>query len=265
MLHFRTYAQMQMVVLRKLLPKVPRTIDAIVGVPRAGLIPAAMLSAALHKPMLTGLQTGHPQELPHAPRILIVSDVVETGYRIGELAKTFFPEPVRAAVYVHNRAVNKVDVFGETVRSPAVFEWTLFSSEFTQQALFGFDGIFCEPVQTMPDDTPEYGAAIGAATPKYHTAYAVNVCTNRLVRWRHATMRWCAAQRLQLKNLWMQPYQTAQARAEEGLKPAEFKAHIALEHNFQYVVESDREQAIRIAKITGLDVICTSSMEHFLF
>ena len=95
----------------------------IYGVPRGGAIPAVWLShkTGINYYQLNSSQISKTADLSH---ILIVDDICDSGETIKKL-KENFPKCQIATLYYKETAIDKPDIYGETVGE----EWLVFPWE----------------------------------------------------------------------------------------------------------------------------------------
>ena len=95
----------------------------IYGVPRGGAIPAVWLShkTGIDYYQLNSAQISKTADLSH---ILIVDDICDSGETIKKL-KENFPKCQTATLYYKETAIDKPDIYGETVGE----EWIVFPWE----------------------------------------------------------------------------------------------------------------------------------------
>ena len=95
----------------------------IYGVPRGGAIPAVWLShkTGIDYYQLNSAQISKTADLSH---ILIVDDICDSGETIKKL-KENFPKCQTATLYYKEIAIDKPDIYGETVGE----EWIVFPWE----------------------------------------------------------------------------------------------------------------------------------------
>ena len=95
----------------------------IYGVPRGGAIPAVWLShkTGIDYYQLNSAQISKTADLSH---ILIVDDICDSGETIKKL-KENFPKCQTATLYYKETAIDKPDIYGETVGE----EWLVFPWE----------------------------------------------------------------------------------------------------------------------------------------
>lgn len=270
---------------------------AVIGVPRSGLIPAAVLALSRNVPMYSlddvttvetaGLQAGPAvhtakrqgswslSRLPTGPGrgpTLVVDDTVWDGNTISMLRDTLAHLPNLCFAAYATSGAAPVDFhchhFG---REPLLTEWTVFHCEFNRLVLTDLDGVLCE-------DWPHPGED-GVYEERYanHLANAAclirpssklgGIVTSRLAKYREATEAWLVRNHITYEQLIMCPAETpTQRAAQHGF--AEWKAHVYgtwLAHaHAGLFIESCPRQATRIATVTGRPVLdwCNQQLLH---
>lgn len=279
MLNFRNYADLVRDTLL-LAPKLAH-VDAIVGVPRSGMLPASILACHMHKPLAIvtecmSFRTGARLDASVGIRtVAIVDDSVLTGRAmrgaLGQLQSEYADdsgwhgvELVTAGVYVHPDAKGKVDAWAVELPDPRGFEWNLFGSELIRHSLLDIDGVLCPDPPMMEEDEAGYADYLASAPVLYRPLYPVaGLVTNRLERWRDATEAWLAANRIEYGTLTMAPFATADARRRMST-PADLKSAWYAAHDKPGIlVESHDNIAAAVARNTGKPCISLQSMRCF--
>jgi adenine/guanine phosphoribosyltransferase-like PRPP-binding protein len=111
---------------QKLLPKIPRDISAVIGIPRSGMVPAAMISTQIRVPLgmlaedgtlviAEGQSTGNKSAITSG-KLLLVDDSITTGESLQTSKKLLDKECVTCVIYATPTSVNKVDIYGEVTK-----------------------------------------------------------------------------------------------------------------------------------------------------
>lgn len=247
--------------------------DLIVGVPRSGVIPAALAALAAHKPyqelpaFLAGLapQSGSRlREVKEAKQILVLDDSFNNGIQmtsVRERIPTIWLSKIKfGAVYCTPGKETALDLWLETVSYPRFFEWNLLNHPLLRHSCFDMDGVLCEdPDSSENDDGTAYERFLKHARPKFIPANPIGwVITSRLEKYRAATTEWLKQHRVAYGELIMLAGVTAKERRQQGMH-ATFKAtqYMALPaHQAILYVESCPAQALRIYELTGRPVYC---------
>lgn len=274
----------------KLAQMAPPDIDAIIGVARSGLTPANIISTVLHKPILAIRQTlhdivpvgngwrlgGHSHiSINEKSKVLVVDDTVMTGNstaHITHIVKKQFPNAVFSAVYVNPAARVKPNFWVADLPWPHLLEWNIFNSILSHNMALDFDGVLCDDCPPgSDDDGPRYEKFIKTARPKYlpRKVPVALVVTARIEKYRKLTEEWLAKHGVVVRNLVMHPAKTLHERNQCDI--AAYKA----EHYKKWLeiykprpkpamfVESDHNQAKRIALLSGKLTVCPTTMAVF--
>jgi len=273
---FVTYEMMYKDIMYHLIPKLPRDIKAIMGIPRSGMIAASMISTELHIPMgimgcdkfFSGNRVGSDNGIKSG-KILVIDDSVNSGKTFGIfekdikcLSKNF--EVVKAAVYMKKGGENIASLFARYLDVPRIFEWNLFNSFKIQDMILDMDGVLCQDPTIYDDDGIDYQNNITNAIPLHIPKYPVKaICTSRLERWRSITENWLQYYGVKYGKLIMSSYATADERRKKGDKSA-YKAKYYVNLNGSLFIESSSHQAKRIASIAKRNVLSLEDKKIYL-
>lgn len=254
---FRSYADLARDV-RAWLQHLP-PISAVAGIPRSGVIPAAIIAQERHVPLLPlelveTRTSGRPAvsralASPPGP-VLVIDDTAWRGRTIEELRPRFnSPGLIWGAVYAHPRAQRFLDVFGYHLLDPVhTFDWNLFADSIAGKLATDLDGVLAEEGRGAP-----VGLDARPLAPVHRQLHAI--ITGRPERHRGPTETWLRRLGIEFGRLYMLP------NHERGGREivAKFKASVFKRlHDRREVaayVESCPWQARRIAGLTGLPVI----------
>lgn len=260
--------------------------DAVCGVPRSGMIPAAYIALRRNIRLveLNDLLREPEGAIERAPlretnpivrygrrfgnKLLIVDDssstnsVTFTGLR-EKLADQTALDISYGAVYRASEK-SKVDFFYREIRLPRMFGWNWYRHWWLQHALLDMDGVLCEDWMgdEEKDSDPIFMEHLKHAKPLFLPDVPVKaIVTSRLQRYRKETEDWLRRHGVQYKHLIMHPAATPEAR-RKAADHAERKAH-AYDKDKESVlfVESDIRQAKKIHNYTGKPVLCIDTME----
>lgn len=285
-LTMRTIADLNATVKRNL-HRVSDGYDFVVGLPRSGLMPAALVALHLNLPLvsladLVAGQLGQRDTSRWSPahhRVaraaaagttlsgLVVEDSVNTGTAIRRFrathAQTIADERYRftfLAIYNSTRSPPDADMTFETVPSPRIFEWNLMHHTMSEHYLSDLDGVLC------PDGPPEnsndgglYEQYILNAPLKLRPTFKLGaIVTSRLEKYRGQTLEWLARHDIRHDELIMLNLPDAETRRQLQLY-GRYKADVYQAMGGILFVESDSGQAHQIAQITGRPVFCTDT------
>lgn len=249
-----------------LLPKLPVELSGVVGVPRSGMIPAAVLATMLDLPLYSlpdmRLVTPNSRSVrggqhPKAPR-LIVDDTVYSGRAMGTLKVINRTSALFAAVYVRPDRAGDVDFHGRVLPSPHLLEWNLFNNRYpllganTDSRMQGgcaldFDGILCLDG--------------GEGKPLYLSrAHPIPlVITGRSERHRAVSEAWLFRWGVRVQRMVMRPADVGESAAEIGT----WKGGVFKSSPQALYIESDPAQAQIIHEVSGKPVVCPAIEQVF--
>lgn len=245
--------------------------DAVVGIPRSGMIPAAILSTSLQLPLadvdgyLRGIVHGRSgvREVLHGNRVLLVDDSCNKGRAMARATGALQGRArvTRLAVFGPYQATGDVlDIAFEPCPGPRVFAWNMFKHIRMPRWGFDLDGVFCrDPSKAENDDGAAYLRFIETAEPLFVPTRPVgHVVTCRLEKYRAATVAQLKRFGVAFEGLHMMPYASKAERMAAGDRGG-WKAKIARELGVEMFVESSPRQAAIIAREAGLPVWCTTT------
>ena len=240
--------------------------DVVLGVPRSGMIPAAMLALAWNCSLSTpalypNLLSGGQRDVgPRGERIIIIEDSWNTG-RSMKAAQAMFPDADAGVVY----ATKDCPIpHARVVQLPRIFEWNVFHHFWLQQTCMDIDGVLCvDPTKEENDDGPKYQHFLRTAKAKWlPTRTVAHLVTSRLEKYRRETELWLNAQGVKYGQLHMLDCKDARERRRLNLH-ARHKGKVATDVGAKLFVESSYRQASAIFQMTGIPTLCTDCMVMF--
>lgn len=266
------------------LHKIPHDIDLVVGIPRSGMLVASIIALYLNKPLTdidsyvnegvfsVGLtKKVEVKSYQEMKKVLIVDDSVYQGTSINqakEKIKHVNKEHVFYAVYVSekNNADKYVDIYSRKLDN-RVFEWNVMQHGLLNHMCFDIDGVLCrDPSEEENDDGDKYIEFILNAEPKYIPTKKIGcIVTSRLEKYRDETETWLKNNGIEYEKLMMNPCKTAEERRQMG-NHAEFKASVYSQlPDMVLFVESEKWQAIEIAKRCNKQVLCVADQKCYYY
>jgi orotate phosphoribosyltransferase len=201
--------------------------------------------------------------------VLVIDDSVNTGSQMDEVqsklsSNDFDFEIDYGAVYVSKNGRRYVDYWGEVVKYPRVFEWNILYHSKLENACVDIDGILCrDPKPAENDDGEKYKDFIKTVDPLIKPSREIKyLVTCRLEKYREETKEWLRKNGINYQNLIMMDLPDMETRQRLN-NHAEYKANVYEETGTEIFIESSRQQAIEIAKITGKPVFCYENGKMF--
>ena len=246
----------------------PENYDVVVGLPRSGLMVAAMIGGKLGKPITTPeLFSTHVwmskrAESREVKRVLLVDDSFKTGTSMRQAKETLLKtikDPkisvTTAAVIISPGCEQYVDLFYTKISSPRIFEWNLLHDHKGVVAV-DMDGVLCkDPPPLLDEDEAMYRDWISTVEPYLIPHFTIDVIvSNRLEKYRAETEAWLKKQRVSYKELRMWNLEESKMR-REGSK-ARHKIQNILEIKPFMFWESSRKDAEEIVSATRVPVWC---------
>jgi hypothetical protein len=270
--------------IKRLLPQVPPEVRAVAGVPRSGMLPAAILATQLQLPLLT-IQAGIAVDVGSGSRgkqgwaggdgpLLIVDDSVYGGGNMRRLRAGFGDTAIYAAIYCRPEEIGVLDLCAVALPSPHLFEWNVFNGaplvgKTINPALHGgialdFDGVLCHDSTVSDNDEAAYVDWLANAKPLHlPRRHAVPlVVTFRLEKYRSQTEAWLDRWGVKVNDLRMHPA-ASNAERNQLFDVAEHKGRAYRDSACRLFVESDRRQAEIIFQASGKPVLSLATEEIF--
>ncbi|MBZ9659786.1 phosphoribosyltransferase [Mesorhizobium sp. ESP-6-4] len=244
--------------------------DCVVGIPRSGMIPAALIATSLQKPLADvdgyarGLVAGRSGVQERAgQRVLLVDDSANKGRAMAAAVARIAhqaSEITRLAVFgpYQVEPATVCDMFFECVHGPRAFQWNMMKHIRLDRWCFDFDGVLCrDPTKEENDDGPAYEKFLANAEPLFLPTRPIgHIVTGRLEKYRGATDAWLKRHGVSYTSMTMMPYSTKAERLAAGGR-GQWKAEQFKRIGAEFFIESDPKQAGIIARESGLPVWCT--------
>lgn len=271
---------------KRLLSVIPPDCSGIVGVPRSGMIPAALLATLTQLPLFEFSVQHGLRQLGEGSRnwltatddkagpFFVVDDSIYSGNAMS-LTRASFPVPaIFAAVYVIPEMAHFADYYVQELSSPHFFEWNIFNNGIIDGlsmdprlrggVAMDLDGIICfDPPMPDADEGPiaeAYADWIDNAQPKYIPRFAAVPCiiTFRLEKWRDRTIKWLRKYKVNWRRLIMSTHSSVIER-NRNLDVVGHKARNFIESGCSLMIESDPAQAEMIHQLSRRPVLCPDS------
>lgn len=262
------------------LHRIPHDIDAVVGIPRSGMLAASAVALHLQKPLadVEGFLRGEVYRRSRSiasdvHRVLLCDDTVLNGRAMaGAMERLVHVRPaisiVRMAVFsAPQTPPAAVDLALELCPTPRAFAWNLWKHKRMPRWCFDLDGVLCcDPTNAENDDGPNYERFIREAPPRFLPKRPIGtIVTARLEKYRALTEAWLHRHGVEYAGLRMLDLPDKAARMATGNR-AGFKADIYASLGPKYgelFIESDARQARKIAAMTGKAVWCVENQVFY--
>ena len=270
--------------------KIPRDIDFIITIPRSGTIAGSIISEFLNVPLIDidsfvagvkpygGGRLRHYNKKEHGTkRVLVVDDTVFSGLskvQAREKLSAFSDyEFIFMAVYLEGPGKEHIDLYLEDITKYTngftqlvLYEWNIFhhNEDIMESCLYDLDGVLCvDP----PDERNEeqYLEYIKNATPLFvPTTKIGGIVTFRLIKNSEITQEWLKNVGVEYGFMAMFNAQTWEERAMSGANPGTWKGEIYKSlPQYKLFVESNPDQAKRIAEVSGKPVLCVGNNKMY--
>jgi len=249
--------------------QLPRDLDLIVGLPRSGMVPAAVL--ALHRNIrLTTVNDfrdgriftgGFRDQHTEIKTAMVIDDSTLSGRSLAAASETLKHLKSIKIYYGAVYAKNTTGLHYKQVDLPRIFEWNWLHHYWMKQACVDIDGVLCQdPTSAQNNDGLNYLKFLHTVGPKHIPTVQVNtLVTSRLERYRAETVKWLFKHHVSYKKLIMHPAASAIVRRKLN-DHGKRKAMVYRDPEYKLFIESSDRQAKEIHKLTGKPVFCTDTM-----
>ncbi|QSR22789.1 hypothetical protein [Hyphomonas sp. KY3] len=264
------------------LGRLPDNIDLIVGVPRSGLIPANFLGLLLNLPItdVEGLIEGRVMASGRTRRgaavnktfaemknVLVIDDSVFHGNSIRAVKERLDVELegynlTYCAVFGPKMTHPDIDIVLDAVPQPRIFQWNLFHHGLLKECCIDIDGVLClDPTAQQNDDGNRYREFILNAIPLNRPTKPLgHLVTSRLEKYRPETEAWLEKWGIQYESLNMLDLPNKEAR-QKAKAHGSFKAEVYRNKNSIMFIESEHDQAVEIARLSGKPALCIETQQ----
>lgn len=251
--------------------------DVVVHCPRSGTFPASLIATYLCKPLASveeyarGIISFRKSvDSGRSDRILLVDDSISTGKQIKGFIKAIKdarPETEIKTLCCINHPEQRdfePDLFLLKEESPFyIWPWFMWKTYRIKSCAVDMDGVLCRDCKREEDDEGEkYLNFMQNAELKFkpleHEIGAI--VTARLEKYRPQTEDWLKRNGIRYKTLIMGPWKNNEKRRGNQ---AQFKADVYQSPAFKLFIESNKNEASEIARISGKPVWCVDSSELF--
>jgi uncharacterized HAD superfamily protein len=262
------------------LHRLPRDIDLVVGVPRSGILAATLVSLTANIPMtdldsflagriytsgITKRRAALDRQHAEMRKILVIDDSIAGGNAIRDARDKIAAAGIQgdfiyAAVFGLQPEHQETDVVLEVVPHPRMFQWNFMHHIFLEQCCVDIDGVLClDPTEEENDDGPIYEKFLAEARTLLGPTRKIGwLVTSRLEKYRKLTEAWLAKHEIKYDHLIMLDLPSKAERQRLGAHGS-FKAEFYRKSDAILFIESEHEQALRIAKLSGKPVLCVET------
>jgi uncharacterized HAD superfamily protein/adenine/guanine phosphoribosyltransferase-like PRPP-binding protein len=278
-MNYRSISDMNDAIVRNL-HRLPRDIELVVGVPRSGILAATLVSLAANIPMtdldsflagriytsgITKRWAGLDRQASEMRKILVIDDSIIGGTAMRDAREKVAASGIEgdfifAAVFGLSLQHAETDVVFEAVPHPRMFQWNFMHHVFLEQSCVDIDGVLClDPTEEENDDGPAYEKFLAEARPLLGPTRKIGwLVTSRLEKYRKLTETWLAGHGVKYDHLVMLDLPNKAERQRLGAHGS-FKAEFYKKSDAILFIESEHEQALRIAKLSGKPVLCVET------
>ncbi len=256
---------------REMMKAFPVRFGVVIGIPRAGMIPAAIIATDLNIPLTM------PESFPRAfmskkvfdsvaKDVLIVDDVSgrgESGTMDSVFKQLQTKSPTtkfwKASTYVKESCASYFDFYFRVIPDGRhICEWNIQHDKPFGVYATDLDGVLCEECSPEADlDEDKYSNHLLKARPYLIPGYEIDyIVTGRLEKYRASTEAWLSRQGIKYHNLIMWNLEDKSLRTD----PAEYKVRELLQLKPGIFLESRHSEAELIRRKTGLIVFCVEHM-----
>lgn len=258
------------------LHRLPHDIDAVIGIPRSGMLAATLVALALNRPLadLDGFAEGRmlasgttrrsaalDKRFAQFRHVLIIDDSTRTGAAMtaARARLKHLEGSVRLSfcvIYGVPDQPPSVDLALRVIREPRVFEWNVLHHPILADACVDIDGVLChDPSDDENDDGVAYLHFLENARPLVIPSRPVGtLVTSRLEKYRPQTEAWLAKHGVTYGALVMLDLPDAETRRRTGAH-GQFKGNYYRDCRAPLFIESELAQAQHIAAISGKPVL----------
>lgn len=278
-MNYRSISDMNDAIVRNL-HRLPRDIDLVVGVPRSGILAGTMVSLIANIPMtdldsflagriytsgITKRWAGLDRQASEMRKILVIDDSIIGGTAMRDAREKVAASGIEgdfifAAVFGLSLQHEETDMVFEAVPHPRMFQWNFMHHMFLEQCCVDIDGVLClDPTEDENDDGPAYEKFLVEARPLLAPTRKIGwLVTSRLEKYRKLTEAWLASRDIKYDHLIMLDLPNKAERQRLGAHGS-FKAEFYRKSDAILFIESEHEQAQRIAKLSGKPVLCVET------
>ncbi|MEG1860768.1 MAG: phosphoribosyltransferase family protein [Bacteroidaceae bacterium] len=275
-MNYRSIENLNQIILHRLFI-LPHDFDLIVGIPRSGMFPAALIALYLNtrltdldsfknKHIYDGGERNETLNYNDIKKVLIVDDSISSGAQLQKCKESLMDrnniEIKYAVIYGVPNMEKEVDYFFECLPLPRLFQWNILNHNILKKSCMDIDGVLCvDPTEAQNDDGERYIDFIKNAIPLYIPKKLIGtLVTSRLEKYRPQTEAWLEKHGVQYCKLIMMKAANQEERIQIN-GHAVHKAHEYKKAGYNLFIESSLQQAIQINILTKKPVLCTENFK----
>jgi len=165
-------------------------------------------------------------------------------------------------VYVTASGTKYVDYWYEILDPPRIFEWNVLHHSILQNSCVDIDGVLCrDPTPEENDDGEKYRKFIQTVEPNFIPTVEIGwIVSSRLEKYRKETEQWLKKHGIKYKELVLLDLPDSETRARLRAH-AKHKAEVYRKTGADLFIESSRNEALEIARLSGKPVLCYTTGE----
>lgn len=275
MINFRTYQDLNLAIVNRLVDIKKLNVDLVVGIPKSGMVPATIISTYLNLPLtdVDSYTNGRfytrskkitiPVDRENISlRVLLVDDTINTGNAMRNVLKSLPNNSDTITKFaVYGSPKNKpedIDFVCEICPLPRAFQWNLWKHNEAKNWGTDMDGVLCRDPTKKENDKGERLIKFYETTdPRFLFTKPIKyIITSRREKYRNITEKWLSEHGIQYQKLIMKPDHIKGGNASHS----EYKAKMITDLGDMHLyIESDQEQAKYISELTSVPIWCTDN------
>ena len=271
--HWITWKQFQQDCLDFAINMREENYDAVIGVPRSGMLPATIFSiqngtklfcCSDYGPLDLGGGYRSTRLNQEVRKALLLEDSAASGGSIRKAYKSIKDTGInweihRASIYATEQSMKYLDRYHTHLDLPHWFEWNLLGNMHLIQSFSlatDLDGILCRDFTLEEDDDGEryINAMRNMACLLPRSINLPLIVTARLEKYRKETQKWLEDNQCSCTRLVMGPWESKEERERSDI--AAWKLGVCNDYRIRMFVESDPYIAKRMANTKGVVILC---------
>jgi len=225
----------------------------------------SFLAGRIYTSGITKRWAGLDRQTSEMRKILVIDDSIIGGTAMRDAREKIAAAGMKgdfifAAVFGLSLQHEETDIVLDVVPHPRMFQWNFMHHMFLEQCCVDIDGVLClDPTEEENDDGPAYEKFLSEARPLLGPTRKIGwLVTSRLEKYRKLTEAWLDKHEIKYDHLIMLDLPSKAERQRLGAHGS-FKADFYRKSNAILFIESEHEQALKIAKLSGKPVLCVES------